>query len=377
MTKLADVLLSGKPIPGFSALWHAESETKIKQSELLFFTSQLSIMLSSGVILNDAVQTISAQTKHGVFQDILFGISDRLQNGESLSTALSAFPRVFTPMFVGMVEASEASGRMPEMLNTLQKYIESEVETRKQIKGAMVYPAVMMIMAVIATTVLLFFVLPKFTSIYDSRGQALPKLTQILVGFSKIVSDFKMVSLILVALTTVVFAVFYCLGTPWGKKAVDYLKINTPVFGTMFIDNVMTRSARIMATMLGTGVTLLETLHTVRHACDNEYFGRFWSEACDRVEAGFQLSEAMSLASYSGLIPPSVIQMVRAGEKSGNLSLVCESISEFYDKKLKGSIKAVMSLIEPLMIIIMGIIIGTITIGLLLPIFRISTIIGH
>ena len=132
-----------------------------------------------------------------------------------------------------------------------------------------------------------------------------------------------------------------------------------------------------MATMLKTGVTLLETLDTVEGACDNEYFSRFWSETKERVEAGFQFSEAMNLASYSELVPHAVVQMIQAGEKSGNLGPVCDKISNFYDEKLKGSIKSVINLIEPLMIVIMGIIIGTITIALLLPIFRISTLVGH
>ncbi|MCX5633209.1 MAG: type II secretion system F family protein [Phycisphaerae bacterium] len=373
MTELLGSLL---PIKSeLSAGWLHSS--KVKQSELLLFTSQLSVMLSSGVILSEAVEAIAARTKDGVFQSILFDISDSLQNGESLSVSLSAFPKVFTPMFIGIVEASEASGRMSEMLDVLQKYIESEVETKRQIKGALVYPIIMMVMAVIATTTFLFFVLPKFTKIYESRGRALPVLTQLLVNFSKLLSDFWSASLILAVMAVFGGAVFYALSTPGGRKMLDYLKIHTPVLGTMFIDAIMTRSARIMATMLGSGVTLLDTLHIVQNACDNEYFYRFWSETCDRVEAGFQLSEAMSLASYSGLIPPAVLQMIRAGEKGGTLGPVCEKISDFYDKKLKNSIKVVTTTIEPLMIIIMGCIVGTIAIALLLPIFRISTLLSH
>jgi type IV pilus assembly protein PilC len=280
-------------------------------------------------------------------------------------------------MFVSIVEASEASGRMPEMFEVLQKYLENEVETKKQVKGALIYPSIMMIMAVVATTTLLFFVLPKFTKIYESRGRALPKLTQILVGFSKLISDFKTASLMIIILMAFIGAVFYAVGTPWGKKALDYLKIHMPVLGTMFVDTIMTRSTRIMATMLSTGVTLLETLHVVRSTCDNEYFDRFWSETCERVEAGFQFSEAMNLASYSELIPPAIIQMIRAGEKSGTLGSVCGKVSDYYDKKLRSSVKAVTSMVEPLMIIIMGCIIGTIAVALLLPIFRLSTLIGH
>jgi type IV pilus assembly protein PilC len=351
--------------------------SKVKQTEIWLFTNQLSVMLSSGVVLSDAVEAITAQMKPGPFQNILLDVSEKLQSGESFSVALSAYPKVFTPMFVSIVEASEASGRMSEMLEVLQKYIENEVETKKQIKGALVYPVIMMIMAVVATTTLLFFVLPKFTKIYESRGKALPKLTQILVDFSRLLRDVKSVSLVFIILTAFVGLVFYALSTPLGKRAVDWLKINLPMLGTMFVDAIMARSTRIMATMLSTGVSLLETISVVRSTCDNEYFEQFWSETCDRVEAGFQFSEAMNLASYSELIPPAIIQMIRAGEKSGSLASVCEKISNYYDKKLKASIKAVTTMIEPLMIIIMGCIIGTIAIALLLPIFRISTLVGH
>jgi type IV pilus assembly protein PilC len=371
MTGLHNWLLSGRSVLSLSPF------SKVKQSELLLFTSQLSVMLSSGVVLSDAVEAITVQMKPGAFQNILFDVSDRLQSGESFSVALSAFPRVFTPMFVSIVEASEASGRMPEMLEVLRKYLENEVETKKQVKAALIYPSIMMIMAVVATTTLLFFVLPKFTKIYESRGRALPKLTQILVDLSKLLSDFKSASLILIVLAAFLGAFFYAAGTPWGKRAFDWLRIHVPVLGTMFVDAIMARSTRIMATMLTTGVTLLETLHVVKSTCDNEYFERFWSETCDRVEAGFQFSEAMNLASYSELIPPAIIQMIRAGEKSGTLGSVCGKVSDYYDKKLRSSVKAVTSMVEPLMIIIMGCIIGTIAVALLLPIFRLSTLIGH
>jgi type IV pilus assembly protein PilC len=374
MAGLLNTLLSGKPVLSLSQIMPF---SRVKQSDLLFFTSQLSVMLSSGVVLSDAVEAITVHMKPSAFQSILFEVSDKLQSGESFSIALSAFPKVFTPMFVSVVEASEASGRMPEMLEVLQKYIENEVETKKQVKGALVYPSIIMIMAIVATTTLLFFVLPKFTRIYQLRGKALPKLTQILVDLSNLLSDFKSASLLLIVLAAFLGAIFYAVNTPWGKRTLDWLKIHIPVLGTMFVDSIMARSTRIMTTMLTTGVTLLETLHVVRSTCDNEYFDKFWSETCSKVEAGFQFSEAMSLASYSELVPPAIIQMIRAGEKGGTLGSVCGKVSDYYDKKLKASVKLVTTMVEPLMIIIMGCIIGTIAVALLLPIFRISTLVGH
>jgi len=372
MAGLLDSLLS----PNTETAYEGAS-AKAKQSDLVLFANQLSVMLSSGVVLSEAVEAIASQTAPGVFQTVLFNISDRIQGGESFSTAISSYPKIFNSMFVGVIEASEASGRMPEMLDVLQGYLESEMDTKKQVKGALAYPAIMMVMAIVATSTLLFFVLPKFTKIYESRGQSLPKLTQMLVSFSKVVSDVKSASIMFTALGVLIGGVIYALRTEWGQKALDYAKLHTPVLGTMFIDSIMTKSTRIMATMLNTGVTLLDALKIVKTSCDNRYFNRFWSETCDRVEAGFQFSEAMELASCSELISPAITQMIKAGEKGGNLGSVCEKISVFYDKKLKGSIKTVTSMIEPLMITVMGVIVGTIAIALLLPIFKISSVMAH
>jgi type IV pilus assembly protein PilC len=353
------------------------ASAKAKQSELVFFANQLSVMLSSGVVLSEAVEAIAAQTKPGRFQTVLFDVSDRIQAGESFSTAISAYPKIFNSMFIGTIEASEASGKMPEMLDVLQGYLESEMETKKQVQGALVYPAIMLTMAVVATATLLFFVLPKFTKIYESRGQALPGLTQALVSFSKIASNAKSASIMFTVIGILIGGVIYALRTEWGQRALDYLKLHTPILGTMFIDSIMTKSTRIMATMLNTGVTLLDTLRIIENSCDNRFFKTFWSETCDRVESGAQFSEAMSLASYSELLSPATIQMIKAGEKGGNLGPVCEKISNFYDKRLKSSVKAVTTMIEPLMITIMGVVIGTIAIALLLPIFKISSVMSH
>ncbi len=347
---------------------------RVTLGELSFFASQLSVMLSSGVVLSDGVEAIAEQTKEGYFQDVLYEISDRLQNGESFSAALTAYPKIFDQMFVSVIEASEVSGKMSNMLDVLDEYLASETETRKQIKGALVYPCIMMIMAAIATITMMFFVLPKFTKIYESRGQALPKLTQMLVSISRLASNWQSAVMTAATMAAIVGGLYYWLRTAQGKRAMDYVKIYLPILGSMFVDTIMTRSTRIMATMLNTGVPLLDSLEVVKNSTSNRYFRIFWGETCSRVEAGLQLSEAMKAASYSELVAPAIMQMIRAGEKSGTLGAVCDRVSRFYEKKLKSSIKAVTTMIEPVMIIVMGVIIGTIAIALLLPIFKISSV---
>jgi len=364
---------------------------KVKQADLILFTTQLAVMLDSGVALSDALDAIVKQSEQGTFKMIIADVAETIKGGENFSNALVAYPKVFNSMFISMVKASEASGRMVEMLRVLSGYLSFEAETRKRIKGALTYPFIMALMAVAATGTLMFFVLPRFTKIYEAREATLPKITQMLVGFSQILADFRVMTGVVTTLIFVAVGLYYWAGTSSGRRVIDFIKIHTPVLGTMFIDMVVTRSMRIMATMVNTGVSLLDSIEVIGGSCENYYFQQLWATTDEKIRDGYQLSESI-LISMGGewtqlseknrgittrLIAPGVIQMIRAGEKSGKLGEVCSKISEFYEKKLEASIKNVMALIEPLMITILGVIIGTIAIALLLPVFRISSIVAH
>jgi len=350
---------------------------KVKQAELILFTTQLSVMLDSGVVLSDALDAIAEQAEHGTFKMIIMDVAETVKSGENFSKALAGYPKLFNTMFISMVKASEASGRMAEMLSVLSGYLNFESETRKSIKGALTYPFIMALMAVAATGTLMFFVLPRFMRIYESKGAALPKITQVLVSFSKMLGNFQAMTVFLTAVILISVGLYYWAGTLTGRRMIDFIKIRTPVLGTMFIDTIVTRSMRIMATMINTGVNLLESIVVIRSSCDNYYFRRLWSGVNEKIQDGYQLSESIMISPSSQLIAPGIIQMLKAGEKSGKLGEVCDKISVFYEKKLESSIRNVMALIEPVMIIILGSIIGTIAIALLLPVFRISTVIAH
>ena len=350
---------------------------RAKAGELILFSTQLSVMLDSGVVLSDALDAIGEQTDREGFKAIIMSLGDAVKNGECFSKALGRHPRIFNPMFISMVKASEASGKMPEMLNVLSGYLSFESDTRKRIKGALTYPFIMALMAVAATGTLMFFVLPRFMKIYEAKGAALPKLTQILVGFSGILGNFQAMTGIVTALILLSTALYYWARTSSGQQVIDYIKIHTPVLGTMFVDMVVTRSMRIMATMVNTGVRLLDSIEVIQDSCDNYYFRRLWAKVDGKIRDGYQLSESILISPSSELISPGIIQMLRAGEKSGKLGDVCDKISVFYEKKLEASIKNVMALIEPLMITVLGSIIGTIAIALLLPVFKISKVIAH
>jgi type IV pilus assembly protein PilC len=334
-------------------------------------------MLDSGIVLSDALDAISEQAEKGTLRTIIKIIADDVKNGENFSKALASYPKVFDAMFISMVKASEASGKMAEMLNVLSGYLTFESETRKRIKSALTYPFIMALMAVAATGTLMFFVLPRFMGIYEAKGAALPKLTQILVGFSKILGNFEIMTVIVTTIIITAAGLYYWAGTVSGRRVFDYIKIHTPVIGTMFIDTVVTRSMRIMATMVNTGVNLLDSIQVMQGSCQNYYFQRLWEGVDERIKDGYQLSESILISPGNELIASGIVQMLKAGEKSGKLGEVCDKISVFYEKKLEATIRNVMALIEPVMITILGTIIGTIAIALLLPVFRISSVIAH
>lgn len=350
---------------------------KVKPVELILFTTQLSVMLDSGVVLSDALDAIAEQAENGAFRAVIVDVAEKVKGGESFSKILSGYPKIFNTMFISMVRASEASGKMVEMLLVLSSYLSFESETRKSIKGALTYPFVMALMAVAATGTMMFFVLPRFMKIYETKGAALPKITQVLVGFSKLIGNFRVMTGVVTSAIFIGIGLYYFAKTLTGRRVIDFVKIHTPILGTMFVDLVVTRSMRIMSTMVNTGVSLLDSIEVIRGCCENYYFQRLWTTAIEKIRDGYQFSESIVISPAGQLIAPSIIQMLRAGEKSGKLGEVCDKVSVFYEKKLEASIKSVMALIEPLMITVLGGIIGTIAIALLLPVFRISSVIAH
>ncbi len=368
---------SSRVLNGIKPVNYSLRNAKVKSAEIILLTTQLSVMLDSGVVLSDALDAIAEQAENGSLKLIISNVAEAVKGGERFSKALAQYPKVFDSMFISMVKASEASGKMAEMLNVISEYLNFEAETRKRIKGALTYPFIMALMAVAATGTLMFFVLPRFMGIYEAKGAALPKITQILVNFSKILGSFEKMTMIVTTLITVAVFIYYWSKTVSGRRVIDLLKIRTPVIGTMFVDTVVTRSMRIMATMINTGVNLLDSIQVIQEACDNYYFQRLWIGVDEKIKDGYQLSESILITHGNELIAPGIIQMIRAGEKSGKLGEVCDKVSVFYEKKLEASIRNVMALIEPVMITILGGIIGTIAIALLLPVFRISTVIAH
>ncbi|MEN6578130.1 MAG: type II secretion system F family protein, partial [Phycisphaerales bacterium] len=272
---------------------------RAKSGDLILFTTQLAVMLDSGVILSDALDAIAEQAADARFKAAILDLSERVKGGDTFSKALACYPNTFSTMFISMVRASEASGKMVEMLTVLTQYLNFETDTRKQIKSALTYPIIMVLMAISATGTLMFFVLPRFMRIYESRGASLPKLTQVLVGVSRIIGNFEIMTGILTTLIVGGAALWYWARTAHGRRVLDGIKIHTPVLGTMFVDMVVTRSMRIMATMVNTGVRLLDAIRVIQGVVDNYHFQKLWEQVDEKIQDGYQLSESILIAEGS------------------------------------------------------------------------------
>jgi len=343
---------------------------KIKKQDVITFSHQLSVMVDTGVPISDALQCCADQTDSEGFKAVLQDIADRVESGTDLSSAMRAHPKVFPAVMCSLIKASELSGTMGKMLDRICKYMTSEAATVRKIKGALTYPAVMLSFVLLITAGLLLFVLPRFATIYSSRGAALPAPTRVLLGLSGSFQTYwwayATIALTLIGLIVAGFV------TETGRGVVDYLKLNTPVVGPLFRKLYVTRATRTMGTMIDAGVPILDMIPIARDVTANRYYDAFWETVDGRLRTGSQLSEPF----FQGgdLMPSSVAQMIYAGEKAGRLGEVLHKVAEFTEEEFNEQVKNATKFIEPAMVVAMGTIIGFVAIALLLPIFQVSTV---
>ena len=344
---------------------------RVKRSEVITFAHQLAVMVDTGVPISEALECASQQTDNDAFRAVLKDVSDRVQAGNDLSSALRAHPKAFPPVMTSLIRASEVSGTMGTMLDRVSGYLSKEMQTAKKIKGALTYPAFMLGMVILVTTFLLIFVLPKFAGIYQARDTALPLPTQMLLGFSgNLTTNWQ---LWLGSIIMAVAGIYFVLGTPAGQRLFDYIKIHTPIIGPLFNKLYLTRSCRTMGTMVTAGVPVLDMIEIVREVTSNALYEDLWDDADNRLRQGSQLSDSLF---DSPLIPRSVAQMVYSGERAGRIGDVMERIAEYTETEFDEQIKTTTSLIEPAMTAVMGIIIGFVAIAMLLPIFSVGKVIS-
>jgi len=345
---------------------------RIKSEDVIIFATQMAVMMDTGVALTEALGSIIEQSTSPAFQDVLRKVLADVEAGTPLSTAMAKHPRAFQPLMINLVRASESSGKMGLMFDRAAGYLTTQRETRKKIVGAMIYPVFLMGMSIGVVIFLLTYLMPKFSGIYRGREQLLPVPTKILMAVSHwLATNWIWWGSLSVAL--VVGGILFFRSSA-GMRPLHWIMLRIPLIGGMLRRSFIARSLRTLGTLIDSGVAMLDAVTITRAVVGNCYFQDMWNEVDRRVQQGEQLSAPLAGA---GLIPPAVTQMIRAGETSGKLPTVLDRISTFLERDLDQAIKRVTQMIEPIMIFIMGGIVGSIVIALLLPIFTISRVMSH
>jgi len=341
------------------------------QKDILDFTTQLAVMIRAGISLRAALDGISDQVHNVKFKKILLAIKNDVESGKQFSEAIAKYPKLFGPLYQNMVRASEMSGSFAKMLDRIAAYINQQIETKKMVIGASIYPGIIGTMAVSVTVFLLTFVLPRFAGVFKGKEDALPWPTTFLMNLSAWMVNYWY---ILVGVAIVVIVGFFLfLKTEVGRWWWDKTKITIPLFKRMFRALYVSRSLHTMGELLNAGVPMLDTIAITGDISGNLLYKKMWRNVYAAVKQG---KKVQSQLTKSTLLPRSVVQMVGAGEESGRLGEVLEEISVYYAKALRDAIKAVTGMIEPIMIILMGSVVGFIAMAIILPIFKMSALVS-
>lgn len=333
------------------------------------FTSQLAVMIRAGISLRSAIEGISEQTPNPKFKDMLLQMKKDVEGGRQFSEALMRYPKSFSPLYINMVKASEMSGGFSRMLERIANYLDQQIDTRNQVRGAMIYPGIIAFMAVTVTVFLLTFVLPSFTSLFAGKEHLLPAPTKVLMWLSDFMVNFWYVLIGMVVAAAWSFSLL--LKTDWGQLWFDKAKLTVPIFKKLFRALYISRSLHTMGQLINAGVPMLDTLAITADISGNIYYKRMWRSVYGAVKQGKKIAAPLQRAP---LLPKSVVQMISAGEESGKLGEVLDQVSDYYSRELRSVIKTVTAMIEPLMIVVMGVIVGFIAMSIILPIFKMSSL---
>jgi len=340
------------------------------QKDVLNFTTQLAVMIRAGISIRAALEGIADQAENPKFQKILLQIKQDVESGKSFSEALAKHPKLFGPLYINMVRASEMSGSFSQMLDRIAGYLAQQIETRAMVIGAMIYPAVIGTLAVGTTIFLLTFVLPRFAAVFEGKEAAMPVPTVVLMSLSAFMVNWWWA--VCGALVLGVVGLFFFTKTEVGGWWWDTLKLRVPIFRRMFRALYISRGLHTMGELVNAGVPMLDTLAITGEISGNRLYKRMWRGVYGSVKQGKKIIHPLQKTS---LLPKSVVQMVGAGEESGKLGEVLDHVSVYYAKQLRDAIKTVTSMIEPIMIIVMGSVVGFIAMAIILPIFKLSTLV--
>lgn len=344
---------------------------KVGLNDLVVFTRQLATMIDAGIAIVQALQALAEQTPNKVMRDTIRDICTRVESGESFSEALMKHPKAFNRLYVSMVGAGEKGGLLAEILARLATYLENTERLRKKVKTALMYPTVVTVVAIVITIFLLVRVIPTFKEVYSGFGAKLPAPTEVLITISEIVQHYLLYLIVLAG--GAVWGWLYYIKTKQGRDFWDKQRIKLPIFGPIAHKICLARFTRTLASLIRSGVPILEVLQIVSQTVGNTLMEKAIKTAASDIERGEGISAALGKHT---VFPSMIIRMLSAGEQTGNIDTMLERVANFLDEEIEATLSGLMSLIEPLLIVFLGVVIGGMVICMFLPIFNLANIVN-
>jgi type IV pilus assembly protein PilC len=335
------------------------------------FTRQLATMIDAGLAMVQCLQALAEQTSNKVMRDVIKDVCTRVESGDSFSQALVKHPKVFSRLYVSMVDAGERGGLLAEVLARLATYLENTARLRKKVKSAMMYPVAVTVIAIAITTFLLVRVVPVFGDIYKGFGAKLPGPTQFLINLSQLLQTY--IVYLVPAAVMVVYGWLTYIKTKPGREFWDRLKIQLPIVGPIAHKIALSRFTRTLASLVRSGVPILEVLSIVANTCGNVIMEKAIRVASSDIERGDGISAALG---KHAIFPSMIIRMMTAGEQTGKIDAMLERVADFLDEEIDTTLSGLTALIEPLLIVFLGVVVGGIVVCMFLPIFKMSQIIN-
>ncbi|WP_027414883.1 type II secretion system F family protein [Aneurinibacillus terranovensis] len=336
----------------------------VKNQDFVVFIRQLATLIRSGIGIVDSIHILSQQSESKALRKTLGEVEADIRQGIQLSEACAKYPKIFKPLFLNMVRAGEASGNMEIVLDRLAVFFEKSHYTREKIKSAMTYPIVMLVLSVAVTIFLLTNIVPTFVGMFKGLNAQLPKITVLTLSLSNSIVHTWYLYLLSLIILVAGFRIFVT--TSRGRSIVDYGKLKMPIFGKLIQKGALARMNRTLSTLFASSVPILQALTIVEGVVDNKIISNAISEAKESLRNGRRLSEPLK---KSWVFPPLVTHMIAIGEETGSLDLMLEKIADFYEAEVENMVDKVKSLIEPLMIVFLSVIIGTIVSSIMIPMF--------
>src|SRR5215831_15803508 len=336
----------------------------IKMRDVVIFTRQFSTMINAGLPLVQALDILAQQSENPALKDVTRQVVFDVESGNTLADALRKHPKAFSDLYVNMVAAGEASGILDTILMRLAVFMERNDALIRKVKGAMIYPGVIISVAAIAITVLLVFVIPTFQTMFESAHIALPLPTRIVIGLSHMLKAYWYV--ILLAIGSLVFMIRRYYQTPGGKLQIDRTMLKLPVLGDVLRKSAVSRFTRTLGTLIGSGVSILDGLEITAKTSGNRVIQDAIMESRQSIAGGETISAPLK---KSQVFPPMVISMINVGEQTGGLDEMLGKIADFYDEEVDAAVSGLLALMEPVMIVFLGIVVGGMVVAMYLPIF--------